>query len=51
MEVDPLSLPKTPSAVGQAYLRSLFERLPATDPADLEALLPHRVDRDALARR
>ncbi len=35
-----------------AYLRHLFERLPAaTDPTDLEALLPHRVDRDALAHR
>lgn len=34
------------------YLRHLFEQLPAaTEPADLEALLPHRVDRDALARR
>ncbi len=35
-----------------AYLRHLFERLPAaTDPTDLEALLPHRVDRDAVAHR
>jgi transposase len=35
-----------------AYLRYLLERLPAaTDPGDLEALLPHRADRDALARR
>ena len=34
-----------------AYLRHLFERLPAaTEPADAEALLPHRVDRGALAR-
>ncbi len=34
-----------------AYLRPLFERLPAaTEPADLEALLPHRIDRDALLR-
>ena len=33
------------------YLRRLFEQIPAaTEPADLEALLPHRVDRDALAR-
>ena len=35
-----------------AYLRHLFEKLPAaTEPTDLEALLPHRIDRDALARR
>ena len=35
-----------------AYLQHLFERLPAaTELADLEGLLPHRVDRDALARR
>jgi transposase len=35
-----------------AYLRHLFQQLPAaTDPADLEALLPHRIDRDALDRR
>jgi transposase len=35
-----------------AYLQHLFERLPAaTEPADLEALLPHRVDRDALHPR
>jgi hypothetical protein len=34
-----------------AYLTYLFERLPAaTQPADLEALLPHRIDRDALLR-
>jgi transposase len=34
-----------------AYLRHLFEQLPAaTEPAEIEALLPHRVDRDALAR-
>jgi transposase len=34
-----------------AYLRVLFERLPAaTEPADVEALLPHRIDRDALLR-
>jgi transposase len=35
-----------------AYLRHLFQQLPAaTEPADLEALLPHRIDRDALDRR
>ena len=35
-----------------AYLRHLFEKLPAaTGPADLEALLPHRIDRDAVTRR
>ena len=35
-----------------AYLQHLFERLPAaTELADLEGLLPHRVDRNALARR
>jgi len=35
-----------------AYLRQLFQQLPAaTEPADLEALLPHRIDRDALDRR
>jgi transposase len=34
-----------------AYLRHLFERLPAaTEPTDLEPLLPHRVARNALAR-
>jgi transposase len=34
-----------------AYLQHLFERLPAaTELADLEALLPHRIDRNALAR-
>jgi transposase len=34
-----------------AYLTHLFERLPAaTQPTDLEALLPHRIDRDALLR-
>jgi transposase len=35
-----------------AYLRDLFEKLPAaTEWADLEVLLPHRIDRDSLARR
>jgi len=35
-----------------AYLRHLFEKLPAaTEPSEIEALLPHRVDRDAIARR
>ena len=35
-----------------AYLHHLFEKLPAaTEPSEIEALLPHRVDRDALARR
>ena len=35
-----------------AYLRYLFEKLPAaTELADLEALLPHRIDRDAVTRR
>ena len=34
-----------------AYLCYLFERLPAvTEPAHLEALLPHRIDRDTLLR-
>ncbi len=34
-----------------AYLQHLFEQLPAaTELADLEALLPHRIDRDALLR-
>ena len=34
-----------------AYLRYLFEQLPAaTEPTEIEVLLPHRVDRDAFAR-
>jgi transposase len=34
-----------------AYLTILFERLPATsEPADVEGLLPHRIDREALLR-
>jgi transposase len=34
-----------------AYLTYLFERLPAaTQPTEIEGLLPHRVDRDALLR-
>jgi transposase len=35
-----------------AYLRHLFEKLPAaTESSEIGALLPHRVDRDAIARR
>jgi hypothetical protein len=34
-----------------AYLAHRFERLPAASaPADVEALLPHRIGRDALLR-